>query len=188
MRVGRRSSCPPRLPKPAPKAANGPPTGPLAAGRARAFPAADLRHPHRPVPRPPHPDGVQRGAIGHRHRPGLYVPLGSPALARPAAAAPPEGDRSPRGSAGDRATRTRPPGQETREQGTKPPRRTRHGQPRRGPGPSRPPGTAPRSNPPPHQTPGSHPALRPAGLTGTRQATRQPSTVRGRRLDKAMSC
>ena len=31
---------------------------------------------------------------------------------------------------------------------------------------------------PPHETPGSHPAPRPAGLTRTRQATRQPSTVR----------
>jgi IS605 OrfB family transposase len=37
-------------------------------------------------------------------------------------------------------------------------------------------------NPPPHQASGSHPAPRPDGLTGSRQATRQPKTVRGRRL------
>lgn len=35
-------------------------------------------------------------------------------------------------------------------------------------------------NPPPHEVPGSHPASRPDGLTGSRQATRQPKTVRGR--------
>ena len=43
-------------------------------------------------------------------------------------------------------------------------------------------------NPPPHETPGSHPAPRPDGLTGARQATRQPKTVRGRRLDMTTSC
>jgi len=42
-------------------------------------------------------------------------------------------------------------------------------------------------NPPPHETPGSHPAPRPDGLTGARQATRQPKTVRGRRLDMTTS-
>jgi hypothetical protein len=35
-------------------------------------------------------------------------------------------------------------------------------------------------NPPPHETPGTHQALRPAGLTGPRRATRYPKTVRGR--------
>ena len=43
-------------------------------------------------------------------------------------------------------------------------------------------------NPPPHEVPGSHPAPRPDGLTGSRQATRQPKTVRGRRLDRTASC
>ncbi len=43
-------------------------------------------------------------------------------------------------------------------------------------------------NPPPHQAPGSHPAPRPHSLTGPRQATRQPKTARGRRLDRTMSC
>jgi IS605 OrfB family transposase len=43
-------------------------------------------------------------------------------------------------------------------------------------------------NPPPHETSGSHPAPRPDGLTGPRQATRRPKTVRGRRLDSTMSC
>ena len=42
-------------------------------------------------------------------------------------------------------------------------------------------------NPPPHQAPGSHPAPRPHSLTGPRQATRQPKTARGRRLDRTMS-
>ena len=80
-----------------------------------AFPAADLRHPHRPVPRPPHPDGVQRGAISHRHRPCLHLPVGSRALATAPAGASPEDDRAPRGSGSDRATRARPPGQAPRD-------------------------------------------------------------------------
>jgi IS605 OrfB family transposase len=42
-------------------------------------------------------------------------------------------------------------------------------------------------NPPPHEVPGRHPAPRPDGLTGSRQATRQPKTVRGRRLDRTTS-
>ena len=45
-----------------------------------------------------------------------------------------------------------------------------------------------KGSPPPHETPGSHPAPRPAGLTGPRQATRQPRTVRGRRRARTMSC
>jgi hypothetical protein len=71
--------------------------------------------------------------------------------------------------------------------GTAPPRRTRRGQPRRGPGKTQrqdpPPG-----NPPPHEAPGSHRALRPADLTGLWQATRQPRTVRGRRIPRTISC
>ena len=55
------------------------------------------------------------------------------------------------------------------------------------PGTSRRPGTHP-GNPPPHEAPGSHPAARPAGLTGPRQATRQPTTVRGRRQHRTMPC
>ncbi len=43
-------------------------------------------------------------------------------------------------------------------------------------------------NPPPHQASGSHPAPRPDRLTGSRQATRQPTTARGRRLARTMSC
>ena len=39
-----------------------------------------------------------------------------------------------------------------------------------------------------HEVPGSHPAPRPDGLTGSRQATRQPKTVRDRRLDRTASC
>jgi len=44
--------------------------------------------------------------------------------------------------------------------------------------------TAPRK-PAAHEAPGSRPAPRPDGLTGPQQATRQPKTVRGRRLDSA---
>ena len=72
-------------------------------------------------------------------------------------------------------------------QGTRPPRRRRHGQPRRGPGQPRRQGPHP-GNPPPHEVPGRHPAPRPDGLTGPRQATRQPKTVRGRQLDRTTSC
>ena len=43
------------------------------------------------------------------------------------------------------------------------------------------PGTHP-GNPPPHEATGSQQAPRPDGLTGPRQATRQPKTIRGRRL------
>ena len=73
-----------------------------------------------------------------------------------------------------------------RAAGNPPPRRRRHGQPRRGPGPPRRQGPHP-GNPPSHEVPGSHPAPRPDGLTGPRQATRQPKTVRGRRLGRTMS-
>jgi IS605 OrfB family transposase len=55
------------------------------------------------------------------------------------------------------------------------------------PRPPRQPRPHPR-NPPPHEALGSHPAPRPAGLTGLRQATRQPTTVRGRRLARTTSC
>ena len=47
--------------------------------------------------------------------------------------------------------------------------------------------TAPRK-PATHEVPGSRQAPRPDGLTGPRQATRQPTTVRGRRLHRTMSC
>jgi IS605 OrfB family transposase len=74
-----------------------------------------------------------------------------------------------------------------RAQGPAPPRRRRPAQPRRGPGSPRQPGPHP-GNPPPHQASGSHPAPRPDGLTGPRQATRQPTTVRGRHRHRTISC
>ena len=65
-----------------------------------------------------------------------------------------------------------------RATGTAPPRRTRHGQPRRDPGnPLQP--RPHQGNPPPHGTPGSHRAVRPERPTGPRQAPRRPKTVRG---------
>ena len=53
-----------------------------------------------------------------------------------------------------------------RATGNRPPRRRRHGQPRRDPGPNRQPGPH-QGNPPPHETPGSHLAPRPGRLTGS---------------------
>jgi hypothetical protein len=89
---------------------------PALARQARpALPARSFRHPHRQAPRPAGPDGRQRRAVGHRHRSRLYLLLGSRALAAALAGAPPEGDRSLRGSAGDRATRARAPGQAPRD-------------------------------------------------------------------------
>jgi hypothetical protein len=72
-------------------------------------------------------------------------------------------------------------------QGTTPPRRRRHGQPPRDPGHPRQPRPHP-GNRPPRETPGSHPAPRPGSLTGSWQATRQPRTVRGRRLARTIPC
>ena len=80
-----------------------------------------------------------------------------------------------RWSSGDAARATGPG---PARQGTVPPRRTRHGQPRRDPGnprPSRP----HQGNPPPHGAPGSHRAVRPERPTGPRRAPRGPKTVRG---------
>ena len=91
-----------------------------------------------------------------------------------------QGNRPSRGRRG-RAFRGR---QKTK---ASPPRRRRHGQPRREPGPPRSPGPQPGS-PAPHEAPGSHPALRPGSLTGSRRATRQPRTVRGRRQRRAIPC
>jgi len=144
-------------------------------------------HPDREVPRPARPDDRQRGPVRSRRRPGLHLAMGRAALARPAAGAAPEGDRAPRGSAGDRATPDSATGPGDARQGTSPPRRRRHGQPRRDLGPPREPGPHPGS-PPPHQAPGSHPAPRPGHLTGPRQATRRPRTVRGRRIARTISC
>jgi len=159
---------------------------PLARQARPGLPAAGLRHPHRQVPGSAGPDGRQCRAVGDRCRSRLYLPVGGRALACPAAGASPESDRPPRGSAGDRATRTRPPGQAPR--GRKPHRPGGRGTAnpawRRTPPAPR---SAPR-NPPPHEGPGSHAAPRPAGLTGPRQATRQPRTVRGRRLVRTISC
>jgi hypothetical protein len=45
-----------------------------------------------------------------------------------------------------------------------------------------------KGRPPPHEAPGSHPAPRPQGLTGAPRATRQPTTVRDRRLARTMPC
>src|ERR1035437_6084328 len=72
-------------------------------------------------------------------------------------------------------------------QGTTPPRRRRHGQPPRDPGHPRQPRPHPGTRPP-RETPGSHPAPRPGSLTGSWQATRQPRTVRGRRLARTIPC
>jgi hypothetical protein len=87
--------------------------------------------------------GLQRGPVGYRYRPRLHLPVGSRALAAAPAGAPPEGDRSPRGSAGNRATRARVPGQAPRDREPDRP----GGGGTAGPGAAQdtpPPGTAPR--------------------------------------------
>ena len=80
-----------------------------------------------------------------------------------------------RWSSGDAARATGPG---SARQGTVPPRRTRHGQPRRDPGSPRSPRPH-QGNPPPHGAPGSHRAVRPERPTGPRRAPRRPKTVRG---------
>ena len=79
------------------------------------LPARRGRHPYREVPGPVDPDGRQRRTVGDRRRFCVHLPLGSRALAAALAGAPPRSDRSPRGSAGDRATRARAPGQAPRD-------------------------------------------------------------------------
>ncbi len=74
------------------------------------LPTSGNRHPHRQIPEPAHPHGLQRRHSRHRRGPGLHLPLGSAALAHPHAATPPQAHRPPRGSNRDRETRTRPPG------------------------------------------------------------------------------
>ena len=154
--------------------------------RGRGVPPRGRRHPDREVPRPAGADDRQRRAARHRRRPRLHLTVGSRALARPAARAPPRGDRAPRGSAGARATRARPPGQAPRDREPPAPEdaaRPAQARPRK----TRRPGPHPGS-PSPHEAPGSHPAPRPGSLTGPRQATRQPRTVRGRRIPRTISC
>ena len=79
------------------------------------LPGAGLRPADRPVPGPAGPDGRQQGPGGHRRRPGLYLPLGGRALARPAARTsfPGPRQRPPRGRRGDRQACARPPGAAT---------------------------------------------------------------------------
>jgi hypothetical protein len=89
---------------------------PALARQARpGIPAARRRPTDRPVPGQAGPDDRQRRAVGDRRRPGLHQPLGSRALARAPAPAPPRTDRSPRRGAGDRQTRPGPPGQAPRD-------------------------------------------------------------------------
>ena len=102
-------------PRPAPKAASGPGAWPFPREARARVPPHGLRHPDREVPRPAGADDRQRGPVGDRRRSCLYVEMGRAALARPAARASPRDDRAPRGSAGARATRARPPGQAPRD-------------------------------------------------------------------------
>ena len=84
---------------------------------ARAeVPPAGLGPAHRPVPGPAHPDGRQRGPGGDSDRPGVHLPVGPRALARPPAR-PGFPDRPrcrpSRGGVGDRQACARPPGAAT---------------------------------------------------------------------------
>ncbi len=162
---------------------------PLARPARPGVPADGSRHPHRQVPRPAGPDGIECGPVRDRRGSRVYVPVGGRAQARPPAGAPPQGDPPPPGPAGDRATRARSPGQAPRD---REPHRPSGGGTASPVSPGRDPGQPWRpdphpGSPPPHEAPGSHPAPRPAGLTGSWQATRQPRTVRGRRLARTIS-
>ena len=144
--------------------------------------AAPSGHPHREIPRPAGPDGRQRRACTVIVIDPAYTSRwGAGHWLRPAAGAPPEGDRSPRGSAGDRATRARAPGQAPRDREPDRP----------GGGGTASPGAAPDHPGARDRTQETRRPTRPpaatrhqdqTGLTGPRQATRQPKTVRGRRL------
>ena len=106
---------------------------------------------------------------------------GGAALARPAAGASPADDRASRCGAGDRATRARPPGQETRDR--EPHRPGGRGAASPGATQDHPVGQA-RTQETRHPTrpPAATRHQDQAGLTGQWQATRQPRTVRGRRI------
>ena len=87
---------------------------PSAGRRGRRLPAAGRGHPHREVPGPPDPDDRQRRHLGDRGRPGLHLPLGARALARPATAAGfPDRHWPSCGRGGDRQACARPPGAAT---------------------------------------------------------------------------
>ena len=81
----------------------------------QGLPPRRPEHPRSKAPRPPRADGRQRRSARHRRRSCLHLPVGSPALARPAEGAPPRSDRPPRGSRRDRPARARAPGQAPRE-------------------------------------------------------------------------
>jgi hypothetical protein len=99
-----------------------PPAGPrtrrqpaIARPAGPALPGHGRGHPHRRAAGPANPNGLQRGHRGHRRRPRLHLPMGRPALAHPSEAPPPDHHRTPRRRAGDRPTRTRAPGQASRD-------------------------------------------------------------------------
>ena len=149
------------------------------------------------APSPASPPGKLRGRLVQMAaNAGLSVIVIDPAYTsrwaaehwlRPMRQHHPTGDRSPRGSAGDRATRARTPGQAPRDREPDRPG---------GGGAASPdaaqdhPGARDRTQETrrPTRPPGSRPAPRPDGLTGPRQATRQPKTVRGRQLHRTTSC
>ena len=105
--------------------------------RGTAYPRAVVqprrRHPGRPPRRRHRPRRRQHRPARHRHPPRIRETAGEQLILmiifssentsrwgaehwlRPAAGAPPRSDRSPRGSAGDRATRARAPGQAPRD-------------------------------------------------------------------------
>jgi hypothetical protein len=87
---------------------------PSAGRRGRGFRRLVAGNPHREVPGPPDPDDRQRRHLGDRGGPGLHLPLGARALARPAAAAGfPDRHWPSCGRGGDRQACARPPGAAT---------------------------------------------------------------------------
>src|SRR5271163_3041345 len=101
--------------------------------------------------------------------------MGRTALAGSSAAPPPD-HRTPRCGAGDRPTRTRAPGQASRD---KEPHRPGGGGTVNPDATPDHPATPNRTqgNPPPRQATGSHTASRPDDLDKDRQATRRPKTA-----------
>ncbi len=106
----------------------------------------------------------QRRPARTRRRSCLHLPLGCPALAAAPAGTPPGNDRSPRGSAGDRATRSGPPGQAPRDREPARP----------GGGGTASPGAAPDHPGGPDRTQEARPPTRPPAATRQQDQTASP--------------
>ena len=159
---------------------------PLARQPRQGLPAAGLRHPHRQVPGPAGPDGRQRGLPVIVVDPAYTSRWGAEHWLRPLREHHPKATGhhaaalvTGRRGLGHRARRRAAGNRTAPEEAARPaPARPRTSPAARSAQRKR---AAPRD---PRQPPGA----RPAGLTGPRQATRQPRTVRAARGARTMSC